>query len=105
MGFKSMRNLRHVRLSGASRKLPRGWEGMVAAIITRVGRRQLARVVEGLHIPTIEDDSFANTDHIPVYRDMPGNYSWVEHGNGNKQVVTGGAEKERFTVPLSCLKS
>ena len=72
--------------------------GMVAAIITRVGRRQLARVLEGLHIPTIEDDSFANTDHIPLYCDMPGNYSWVESGSGNRLEVTGGAEKEQFTV-------
>ena len=77
MGFKKRKHLHYIRLSGASRKLPKGWEGMVAAIITRVGRRQLTRVVEGLHIPAIEDDSFANTDHIPVYRDMPGNYSWV----------------------------
>ena len=104
-GFKFRYNLRYVRLSGASRKLPKGWEGKVAEIITRVGRRQVSHLMEGLVIPAIQDDSFANTDHIPVYRDMPSNYSWVECGTGNKHVATGGAEKERFTVQLTCLKS
>jgi len=42
---------------------------------------------------------------MPVYRDCPGNYSWGKKGSGRRrQVQTGGAEEERFTVQLSCLK-
>ena len=36
---------------------------------------------------------------------MPGNYSWIESCASNNQVVTGGAEKEPYTVYLTCLKS
>ena len=58
-----------------------------------MGRRQVPKVVNGITIPAIGDDSFENSDHIPVYRDLPRNYSWIESGACNKQVVTGGAEK------------
>ena len=70
-----------------------------------MGKRQVPKVVNGIKITAIGDDSFANSDHIPVYRDFPGNYSWIESGAGNKQVVTGGSEKEQYTVQLTCLKS
>ena len=70
-----------------------------------MGRRQTQKVVNGITNPTIRDDSFAKSDHIPFYRDFPGNYSWIESGDGNKQVVTVGAEKEQYTVQLTCLES
>ena len=56
-----------------------------------MSRRQVQKSVNGITIPTIGDDSFANSDHITVYRDLPGDYSWIESGAGNNQVVTGGA--------------
>ena len=70
-----------------------------------MGRRQVPKVVNGTTIPAIGDDSFVNSDHIPFYHDLPGNYSWIDSGAGDKQVVTGDAEKERYTVQLTCLKS
>ena len=59
----------------------------------------------GLLIPSIGDDQLVNRYHVPVYRDLPGNYSWGPINYGNTQIATGGAEKECFTVQLSCLKS
>ena len=58
-----------------------------------MGRRQVPKVVNGITIPAIGDDSFENSDHIPVYSDLPWHYSWIEGGACNKQVVTGGAVK------------
>ena len=58
-----------------------------------MGRRQVKKVVNGITNPTIGDDSFEKSDHIPVYRDFSENYSWIESGDDNKQVVTVGAEK------------
>ena len=100
-GFKPIYNLHYIRISGASGKLPQRWEERVQSIITRVGRMQVSKVVNDITIPEIGDDSFANSDHINVYRDFPGNYSWIESGAGNKQVVTVGAEKEQYTVQLT----
>ena len=66
-----------------------------------MGRRQVPKVVNGITIIAIRDNSFANSDYIPVYCDFPGNCSWIESGAGNKQVVTVGAEKEQYTVQLT----
>ena len=104
-GFTKRHNLSHVRISGASRKLPQGWEAKVQQIITRVARHQVESRSGTTLIPAICDERMVNTDHVPVYRDMPGNYTWGERGSGGRQISTGGAEKERFTVQLSCTKS
>ena len=70
-----------------------------------MSRRQVPKSVNGITIPRIGDDSFAKLYHIPVYRCFPGNYSWIESGACNKQVITGGAEKEQYTMQFTCLKS
>ena len=93
-GFKARYNLRYIRISVASIKLSQEWEERVRSIITGVGRRQVPTFVNGIKITAIGDDYSANSDHIPVSRDFTGNYSWIESGAGNKQVVTRGAEKE-----------
>ena len=74
-------------------------------IITRAGRQQIERQENGLTPPAIRDCYFANIYHLPVHHNMPGNYSWGENNFGNIQVAAGGAEKERFAVQLTCLKS
>ena len=74
--------------------MPQGWEERVRSIITHVGSKQVPKVVNGITIPEIGDYSFASSDHIPVYRNLPGDYSWIESGAGNKQVVTGCEKKE-----------
>ena len=55
-GFNPRYNLRYILISGASRKLPQGWEERVIRIITRVGRRPVQKVVNGIKNPTIGDD-------------------------------------------------
>ena len=76
-----------------SKRTPKEWERMVAAIIIPVGRMQLTRVVEELHIPAIDDDSFA-THNIPAYRYMLEIDTSAKSCDGNKQWDS-----------LSCLKS
>ena len=66
---------------------------------------QVPAVKDGVLIPVIGDDQIVNTDHVPVYHDLPENYSWGPINDGNTQIETGGTEKERFTVKLLCLKS
>ena len=74
-GFKPRYNLRYIHISGASRKLPQRWEERVRSIIARVGSRQVPKVVNGITIPAIGDDSFKSSYHITVYSDLTGNYS------------------------------
>ena len=66
--------------------------------MTRVANCQVPAVKDGVFIPAIGDDELVNTDHVPVYRDLPRKYSWSPVNDGNTQIATGGAEKERFTV-------
>ena len=39
--------------------------GEISSIITRVGRRQVPKVVNGITIPKIGYDSFEKSDNIP----------------------------------------
>ena len=59
----------------------------------------------GVLIPPVDDDHFSNTYHVPVYRDMIGNYSWGEKNYLNVQVGTGGGDTERFTLKFTVMKS
>ena len=70
-----------------------------------MSRRHVPKFVNSITITAIGDNSFANSDNIPVYRDFPGNYSWIKSCAGKNQVVTRGSEKERYTVHFTCLKS
>ena len=40
-----------------------------------------------------------------MYCDLPGNYFWGTKFDGNVQIATGGAEKNRFIFHLSCFNS
>ena len=66
---------------------------------------QVPAVKDGVLIPAIGYDQLVNIYHVPVYRDLSGNYSWGPINDGNTQISTGGTDKERFAVQLSCLKS
>ena len=63
------------------------------------------KTINGQAILTVKDDFFANTNHVPVYRDLTGNYSWTELGSSNKQLATGDGKKEKFAAQLTYLKS
>ena len=65
----------------------------------------MSAVKDGVRIPAIRDDQPVNTHHVPVYRDLPGNYTWGPINYSNTHIATCGAEKERLTVQLACLKS
>ena len=78
------------RIAGASRKLPPDWKlKHESTIIRRVAKSQTPRKVNFTIIPAVEDDNVANTDHIPMYRDMASSYSWTKKGAGG-----GGGSKE-----------
>ena len=104
-GFNKGHNISYKLISDASRKLPPNWEESSQQIFMCVANFQVPEVKDGVIIPAIGYGQLVNTDHVPVYRDLPGNYSWVPINDGNTQISTGGAEKESFTVKLSCLKS
>ena len=104
-GFNKRHNLSYKQISGASINLPPNWEESSHQIVTRVANYQVPAVKDGVLIPAIEDDQLINTYHEPMYRDLPGNYSWGPINDGNTQIATSGAEKEHFTVQLLCLKS
>ena len=102
VGFK----LSYKKISGASRKIPVGWEAKMEHILTRVSSLQVEKLMENVAlIPPVDDDQFSNTYHVPIYRDMPGNYSWGEKNAGNIQVGTGGGEKDILTVQFTVMKS
>ena len=42
-----------------------------------VGNLQVPKIENGVCIPDVDGDAFVNTDPVPVYHDLPGNYSWV----------------------------
>ena len=60
---------------------------------------------DGILVPAVPDDRLCNTDHIPMYKEDVGKYSWSEKNSGGSQIRTGGAEKERFTVQPTITKS
>ena len=94
------------RISGASRKLPPDWQEKVNSIVRRVAKAQTdTKNDDGALVPAVPDDRFCNTDHIPMYKEDVGKYSWSEKNSGGRQIRTGGAEKERFTVQPTITKS
>ena len=68
-----------------------------------MGRDQIPHTDDnGLFIPPILDQDYCNTDHILVYIDITGNYTWGGRNTGGRKIGTGGKEKACFTVQLSC---
>ena len=67
---------------------------MSQKIATRVANSQVPAVKDGVLIPDIGDDQLVNTDHLSVYHELSGNYSWRPIIGSNTQIATGGAEKE-----------
>ena len=61
-------------------------------------------VQNGILIPAIPDSQWVNSDHIPFYREHTSKYSWGKTNSGNRQIGTGGTEKERFTAQLTIKK-
>jgi hypothetical protein len=60
--------------------------------------------LNGIWVQAIPDSRWVNSDHIPIYRETPSNYSWGLKVTGIQQVLIGGAEKDRFTLQLTYAK-
>ena len=104
-GFKKRYNISYKRISGSSTKMPPGWEEKGEQIVRHVGNLQVPKIENDIWVSDVDYGSFVDTDHVPVYCVMPVNFSWYTKNDGNVYITTGGAEKDRFTVQLSCLKS
>ena len=90
-------------MSGAGQKLPNNWERELANTRGQVRAKQnpLKRADGTLRIAGVKDDYFCTTDHVPIWYESVGNYSWGENSSGRRHVRTGGKEKDRFTGQLS----
>ena len=53
----------------------------------------------------VKDAHCVNTDHVPLWWESVGNYSWGLKTSGRQNVKTGEKEKNCFTVQLSTLKN
>ena len=66
------------KIDGAPCKLPKVWETKVAHRIAGVANVQRAQQKYNIIVPPVKYDKICDTDHVPVYIDMAGNYSWGE---------------------------
>ena len=56
--------------------------------------------------PGVSDANMGNSDHLPVWVEGFGNHTWGDKsGEKRRSARTGGKEKERFTVQLTCYKN
>ena len=53
----------------------------------------------------VRDANFCNTNHVPVWYESIGKYSWGEGNSDLRTVKTGGKEKDRFTVQFCMTKN
>ena len=90
-GFCRRYNLSYTRVAGVSRKLPPNWKELHGSIVTWVAKSQTPRKEGHLVIHHVPDEQMGNTDHIPMYRDMAGSYSWTKKG-------VGGGSKKSFVA-------
>ena len=56
-----------------------------------VGNLQVPKIENSICITAVDDDTFFNTDQIPVYRDMTGNCYWGTKNDGIVQIAAGSA--------------
>ena len=73
-GFVKRHELSYARIAGASRKLPFDWREKWTNNVNIVANTQQYQRKSRNSVPPILDENFANTDHIPFYRDMTGSY-------------------------------
>ena len=67
----------------------------------RAKQQPVRRANGTVRIDGVKDAYFCNTDHVPVWYESVGNYSWGKKNSGRRHVRTGGKEKDRFTAQLS----
>ena len=102
-GYIKRQELLSRKISSAGQKLPNNWERELVNMRGEVRAKQnpVKRADGILRIAGVKDDYFCNTDHVPIWYESVGNYSWGEKSSGRRHVRTGGKEKDRFTGQLS----
>ena len=51
-------------------------------------------------ISGVRDAYLCNTDHVLVWYETVGNYTWGKKSGGRRHMRTGGNDKDRFTAQL-----
>jgi len=67
----------------------------------RAKQQPVRRAGGTVRIDSVKDDFFCNTDHVPVWYESVGNFSWDKKDSSRQHVRTGRKEKDRFTAQLS----
>ena len=101
-GFVKRFELSIRKIASVGQKLPKDWEAKMVQMRGRVRHRQqpLAQPDGRVLITGVTDAYYFNTDHVPVWVESVGNYTWGRKSSGRRSVKTGGKEKDRFTVQL-----
>lgn len=101
-GFKKRFDLSIRKIASVGQKLPKNWEEQMVDMRGRVRHRQGAsQQPDGRVLITgVTDEYYFNTDHVPVWVESVGNYTWGRKSSGRRSVKTGGKEKDRYTVQL-----
>ena len=95
-GFVKRANLSICKIASVGQKLPHDWKEKMVNMRGRVRHRQEK---EG-----VKDAYYFNTDHVPVWYESVGNYTWGRKDSGGRGVKTGGLDKKRFTVQFAVSK-
>lgn len=98
-GFKKRYGLSYARISGAGQKLPKDWQEKVKSINDRVNRSMYPHDINGDTVKILPEN-WVNSDHVPIYREAVGEYTWGKKNSGRRPIKTAGKEKERFTAQL-----
>lgn len=101
-GFKNRANLSVRKIASVGQKLPKDWEEKMVDMRGRIRHRQCPVVQPDgrVLITGVTDEYFFNTDHVPVWYESVGNYTWGRKDSGRRTAKTGGKEKDRFTTQL-----
>ncbi len=99
-GFKRRANLSIRKIASVGQKLPKDWEAKMVDMRGRIRHRQgpLEQPDGSVLITGVTDAYFFNTDHVPIWYESVGNYTWGRKDSGRRSVKTGGKEKDRFTA-------
>ena len=106
-GFKHRKKLSIRKISSIGQKLPKDWQSKHRCIISRVASSQMPKqLCDGSFRPPVNDDDCANSDHVPMYIEMHGNYTLgFKHVHERRMIKTACKEKDRITVQLTGMKS
>ena len=101
--FAKKHNLSCRKIASVGQKLPNNWQEVMVDFRGRLRHRQdpQTRADGSTRVAGVEDAYYINTDHVPVWIESVGNYSWGKKDSGRRTVKTGGKEKDRFTAQLS----